>query len=388
MLIAGACSAARALSLHPGLALAHAQAMVPGLTVEDAAPAEDAAALDRLAAWCLRLSPMTAADPPDGVWVDATGCAHLHGGERPMLSLLSEHLARQGLTGRMAVADTPGAAHALARHGSSQPVTVIEAGTHIDALAMLPVGALRIGAEMAASLRRLGLDLIGQLVTTPRGPLARRFGDGLLIRLDQALGRIREPIQPVLPPETVAIHRSFVEPLSTAEAFVAVILVLVREACSLLEQRGEGARRLELVFERVDATAQVVRIGTSRPVRDVRHLARLLDERVEEVDPGPGVEAMRLVVSLVEPLAYVQRPGKPGARREGRGRSVGAGRPAGEPPGRGQGLPDADGRERRAGAVAAARPDLHAPGARGAVIVLAAASAAARTTGAGRGDWR
>ncbi len=309
MLIAGACSAARTLSLHPGLALAHAQAMVPGLTVEDAAPAEDAAALERLAAWCLRLSPMTAADPPDGVWVDATGCAHLHGGERPMLSLLSEHLARQGLTGRMAVADTPGAAHALARHGGSQPVTVIEAGTHVDALAMLPVGALRIGAEMAASLRRLGLDLIGQLVTTPRGPLARRFGDGLLIRLDQALGRIREPIQPVLPPETVAIHRSFVEPLSTAEAFVAVILVLVREACSLLEQRGEGARRLELVFERVDATAQVVRIGTSRPVRDVRHLARLLDERVEEVDPGPGVGAMRLVVSLVEPLAYAQRPG-------------------------------------------------------------------------------
>ncbi len=288
--------------------LAHAQAMVPDLTIVDAMPADDADALERLAAWCLGLSPMTAADPPDGVWIDATGCTHLHGGETPMLSLLSEHLARHGLTGRVAIADTPGAAHGLARHGG-RPVVVIEPGAHADALALLPVEALRIDGETAAGLRRLGLDLIGQLAATPRGPLARRFGNGLLTRLDQALGRVREPIQPVLPAETISIRRTFVEPLSTAEAFVTVILVLVGEACTLLEQRGEGARRLDLVFERVDATIQVVRIGTSRPVRDVRHLARLLDERIEEVDPGPGVEAMRLVLPLVEPLAYAQRSG-------------------------------------------------------------------------------
>ena len=297
--------------------LAHAQAMVPDLTIVDATPAEDADALERLAAWCLGLSPMTAADPPDGVWIDATGCTHLHGGETPMLSLLSEHLARHGLTGRVVIADTPGAAHGLARYGG-RPVAVIEPGGHADALALLPVEALRIDAETAAGLRRLGLDLIGQLAVTPRGPLARRFGNGLLTRLDQALGRVREPIQPVLPPETISIRRTFVEPLSTAEAFVTVILVLVGEACTRLEQRGEGARRLDLVFERVDATVQVVRIGTSRPVRDVRHLARLLDERIEEVDPGPGVEAMRLVLPLVEPLAYAQRSGglAPGEKDE------------------------------------------------------------------------
>ena len=288
--------------------LAHAQAMVPGLTIVDAAAAEDAEALERLAAWCLRLSPMTAADPPDGVWIDATGCTHLHGGEQPMLALLSAYLARHGLTGQMAIADTPGAAHAVARHGR-RPVVVVEQDTHADALALLPVEALRLDAETIAGLKRLGFDLIGQLAGTPRAPLVRRFGSRLLTRLDQALGRVREPIQPVLPPETISIRRTFVEPLSTAEAFVSVILVLVGEACTLLEQRGEGARRLDLVFERIDATVQVVRIGTARPVRDVRHLARLLDERVEEVDPGLGVEAMRLILPLVEPLAYVQRAG-------------------------------------------------------------------------------
>ena len=281
--------------------LAHAQAVVPDLVVVDAMPSEDTAALRDLAAWCLRFSPLTAADPPDGVWIDVTGCAHLHGGEEAMLRLLLAHLGRGGMQGRAAVADTPGAAHALARFGPS-PVTVAGIGAAGDVLALLPVAALRIDGQMAAGLRRLGLDRVGQLAATARGPLARRFGHMLLLRLDQALGRVREAIEPVLTPEAVAVRREFVEPISTPEAIRTVLLVLVGEACTVLEQRGAGARRLDLVFERVDGTAQVVRIGTARPVRNVRHLARLLDERIEEVDPGPGIEAMRLVLPCVEPL--------------------------------------------------------------------------------------
>ena len=304
-MIAAACPAAHALGLRPGTPLAHAQAMVPGLAVADAEPAGDARALARLAAWCLRLSPLTAADPPDGVWLDVTGCAHLHGGEEPMLRLLVRRLTRQGLSAQAAVADTPGAAHALARHGNA-PITVVPAGATAGALEPLPVTALRIDAHAANGLRHLGLERIGQLEATPRGPLARRFGPGLLLRLDQALGRVREAIQPTLPPHVVAAHRAFVEPISTAEAFAAVIPVLVTEVCARLERRGEGARRLDLVLERVDATTQVIRAGTSRPVRDPRRLARLLGERVGEIDPGPGVEAMRLVLPLVEPLGFGQ----------------------------------------------------------------------------------
>ena len=306
MVVAAACKAAQGLSLQAGMPLAHAQAMVPGLAIVDATPAEDARALERLAAWCMWLSPMTAADPPDGVWIDATGCAHLHGGERPMLSLLSEALAKLGLTGRMAIADTPGAAHAFARYGA-QAVTAIEPGGQVEALAALPIEALRIDGAKADGLRRLGLARIGQLAGTPRGPLARRFGNQMVTRLDQALGKLDEPIQPALPPEAIAIRRTFVEPLSTAEAFVAVVLVLVSEACAALERRGEGARRLDLAFERVDKTVQVIRVGTARPVRDARYLARLLDERIGDVDPGAGVEAMRLVLPLAEPLACTQR---------------------------------------------------------------------------------
>lgn len=302
VVIAAADAAAQALGLRPGMALAQAQAMVPGLVVADADPAGDAAARERLAAWCLRLSPLTAPDA-DGVWIDATGCAHLHGGEAGLLRALLDRLAADGIAARAAIADTPGAAHALARYSS---MAVAPPGGAPAALAPLPVAALRLGEDEVALLRRLGLDTIGALAALPRAPLARRLGAGVVRRLDQALGRVAEPITPVVPPDTPQARLAFPEPLLTAESFFAVITRLVRRVCRALECAGLGARQLDLLFERVDGSVQAVRIGTARASRDVRHLARLLEERVETVDPGLGVEAMRLVASLADTLAYTQ----------------------------------------------------------------------------------
>jgi protein ImuB len=283
--------------------LAHAQALVPGLCVAEADPAGDAAALRRLAAWCLRYAPLTAADPPDNVWIDATGCAHLFGDEAAMLADMTARLARAGIGARAAITDTPGAAHAMARYGTR---SVVSQGATAQALAPLPVAALRLAPETAAALRRLGLERIGELAAVPRGPLARRFGPALLTRLDRALGRVPEPLTPVLPPETVQHRMHFVEPLLTAGAFAAVIDTLADAVCATLAGRGLGARRLDLVFERVDSTMQGVRVGLARPARAPGHLARLLVERLDTVDPGLGVEAMRLIVSRTEPLAPIQ----------------------------------------------------------------------------------
>lgn len=307
-MVAGASAAAHGLGLRLGMPLAQAQAMVPGLTVRDAALAEDAAALGRLAAWCLGVSPLTAADPPDGVWIDVTGCAHLHGGEEPLLRTLLSHLVRKGMQAKAAIADTPGAAHALARFGKAS-LTVVAPGGALGAMALLPIAALRLDPATVNGLRRLGLRQVGQLAAAPRGPLARRFGHAVLLRLDQAMGQVPEAIQPVLPPDVIAVRREFVEPISTSEAFHAVIQVLVAEACTALDASGKGARQLDLVFERVDGTVQVVRVGTAQPVRHAPHLARLLGEQVETVEPRLGIEAMRLVLPLVEPLPPSQDSG-------------------------------------------------------------------------------
>jgi protein ImuB len=292
---------AAGLGLRVGMKLAQAQALVPGLLLHDADPAGDAAELQRLAAWCLRYAPLAAADPPDGLWIDVTGSTHLHGGETRLLRDLLRQLTSQGWAARAAVADTPAAAHAVARFGGGG---VVPAGG--DVMADLPIEALRLPADVLADLRLMGFERVGALAAAARAPLVRRFGAMLALRLDQAAGQMFEPIVPVVPPALIQARLAFVEPLLTAEAFCSVIVRLVDMVCGDLERAGLGARRLDLLFERVDGSVQAIRIGMARPGRDARHLGRMLNDRLERIDPGLGVEAMRLVVAAADPLGFVQ----------------------------------------------------------------------------------
>jgi protein ImuB len=303
--VAAADRTARSLGLTPGMVLAQAQALVPGLTVIPAVPEADAQALEELAAWCLRYAPLTAPDQPDGIWIDATGCAHLFGGEAALLADIVARLAGGGIAAQAAIADTAGTAWAVARYAGAA-ITVVPEGETAATLRPLPIAALRLDEETAAGLIRLGFDRIGQLLDAPRAPLALRFGPTAIRRLDQALGRVREPIEPIAPPDMVAARLAFPEPLLTPEALSAVIDRLAGLVCAELERRGEGARRLDLSFERVDHTQQAICIGTARPSRRPGHLARLLDEQLERIDPGLGIEAMRLVAPLTEPLIFGQ----------------------------------------------------------------------------------
>jgi protein ImuB len=294
--------AALALGLHPGLALAEAQALVPDLYVAAADPEADTAALKRLALWALRrYSPLIAVDPPDGLLIGAAGVAHLFGGEAALLDDLLARLWAADLHARAALADTIGAAHALARFGEKR-VELVAPGETGAAIGRLPVAALRLDPDLAQRLRRLGFDTIGQLAALPRAPLALRFGEELLRRLDQAVGRLPEPLQPILPPELIHVRRAFAEPIGAPETLARYTGKLVASLCGLLERQGLGARRLDLLFYRVDNIIEAIRAGTAKPLRDTARLTRLLTQKLETVDPGFGIEEMVLSASLTEPL--------------------------------------------------------------------------------------
>lgn len=307
-IVFGANAEAQALGLAAGMPLAHANALVPGLEVAEHAPAEDAAALTRLALGCLRYAPLVAADPPAGLWLDIAGCAHLAGGEAALLTDLVARLEGAGYAARAAVADTPGAAHAIARFGRD---SIVPEGGARAALAPLPVQALRLPDTVCDGLLRLGFAQVGQLLDAPRAPLVRRFGAVLAQRLAQALGEEFESIRPLTPPDTIQRRLAFVEPIGTADAFATAIARLLRPVCARLERASRGVRRLDLLFERVDGSVQAIRIGTVRPARDPTHLGRLLCERLEQVDPGEGVEAMHLIAAATEPLAFAQLEAEP-----------------------------------------------------------------------------
>lgn len=298
-LITATDSAALRLGLRAGMPLARARALVPTLAVADAEPEADADGLQRLAQWALRYSPMVSIDPPDGLWIDITGASHLVGGERPLLDDLVARLSGMGVTARAAVAATPGAASAIARFGH-RPIVAVDDG--LDLLHSLPVTALRLPLETVAALRQLGFESVGDLELTARAPLAHRFGAALVRRLDQMFGRTDEPLVPICVTDVIQITRGLVEPISTAAALQVVIAALVEDLCHHLEQRGLGARALDLLLHRVDGTRQQIRIGTAQPVRSTTHLTRLLIERIDSVDPGWGIERADLAATLVETL--------------------------------------------------------------------------------------
>jgi protein ImuB len=248
-----------------------------------------------------RFTPVVAADPADGIVLDSTGADHLLGGEGAMLEGLIGRLAMSGVTSRAAVADTWGAAHALARY-RQDPVTIAPPGHGASAIVSLPLEALRIAPSVAADLRLLGFERIGDLLAQPRGPLILRFGPELIRRIDQALGILAEPIEPIRTLDLIEARRAFAEPIGAAETIARYIGKLSVELSGRLEANGLGARRLDLICHRVDSQAQAIRVGTATPVRDAKRLTRLLCDRIETIDPGFGIEVMTLAASAAEPL--------------------------------------------------------------------------------------
>jgi protein ImuB len=304
-LVSAANAAAARIGIVPGMPLADARALHPALEVGAADIAGDAASLSRLAAWCGRYSPWTAPAGPDAIWLDVTGCAHLRGGEAALAAELVARLRRQGIEGRAAIADTPGAASAVARHGA-EAVAVVPPGEIRKALAPLPVAGLRLDPGMAQTLMRLGLRRIGDLYRLPRASLVRRFGTLLTDRLDQAHGVQPEPLSPLPPALPHWTRDRFAEPIATAEAIGGAAVTLVQALCRRLGEEGLGLRRLSLTLYRVDGTSAQIAIGTARPSREPQHLLRLLAERFDRIDPGLGIEDMVLSAPSVQPLAAAQ----------------------------------------------------------------------------------
>jgi protein ImuB len=302
-LLAAVNPAAAAAGIAAGMPLADALSFLPGLVTAPAQPAEDAAALKRLAEWCGRYSPWTAPDGADGVRIETAGSAHLWGGETALAADLLARLARRGVAARIAIADTLGAAWAIARFAQAgDRVVIVPPGEQHAALAPLPVEALRLDPPTAQAVRRVGLRRISDLFAMPRDALAQRFGETLTRLLDQAQGVLPEPLSPLGETPSRRVRVSFAEPIIGPADLMLAVERLTADLVRRLAREGMGARRLDLAFHRVDGRVERIRLGTARPSRDPHHLAALFKERLDAVDPGLGIEDMILAAFAVEPL--------------------------------------------------------------------------------------
>ncbi len=262
-----------------------------------ALPDDSADKKQRLIQWCNRYSPLVADDGFGGIVLDITGCAHLFGGEAALLNDVESRIGRAGARVRGAIADTFGAAWALARYSKQ----VIVTGSELpQALNPLPVEGLRLPEDVTRALRRVGLTTIGAFQKISRQALITRFGSGTLLRLDQAFGQAEEAITPYRRPAPYSVRRMLAEPIATTPAVEYVLLDLLKDICARLQKEHAGARRLNLDCYRIDGHVAACGISTSKPVRSVTHLMRLFSEKLDGIDAGFGIETLVLSVLNVE----------------------------------------------------------------------------------------
>lgn len=336
---------ARTQGLYPGQPLRDAHAMCAALVARARNTPAERVFLGALRRWAGRFSPWVAEQGADGLVIDLTGSAHLFGGEEGVVRAVEEDCTDAGLSVRAAIADTVGAAWAVARYGG-QPVQSVRSGDAIDqearatrsraarrrhwtkggaapqvqtrvsgdgarivpsgqlfaALSPLPVAGLRLPSETVEQLGRLGLRRIGDLLGQPRAPLARRFGTELVLRLDQAMGNASEPVSPVRPPLHFAVRMSFPEPIGFKDDMMAALDRMLPRLCGHLAREQRGVRTLRVEAFRVDQSAQVVTVGLARPDCDVARLRPLVEMKLDEIDAGYGIDVIRVEAIQTEPL--------------------------------------------------------------------------------------
>ncbi len=300
--------AAADLGLEIGLPLANARAVCPHLRVFDADEMADARTLNDIADWCDRFTPLVALDSPHGLFLDITGCAHLFDGEAALMQMICGALTRQGFAVSAGIAGTSICARTMARYVSGK---IIRDGEEADAVAPLPVFALRADDAITRGLRRAGLKTIGDVACRARHEITARFGADFTRLLEHALGQGDAPISPRKPLPDHIVEKRFAEPIATEGVISATLSRLAHMLVTAMERQGKGARRLEANFFRTDGAVRTITVDTGQPVTKTEVIDRLFRERLEALsdplDPGFGFDLIRLSASRVESTVAQQR---------------------------------------------------------------------------------
>lgn len=304
IVIAASNPIARQKGIYNGMPLADARAIHPSLQVLDDKPDHAQRILNGLAEWCIRYTPWVAVDMPDGLILDATGCAHLWGGEAKYLADIHAHLRQFGYDARIAMAGTIGAAWALSRCGDQ--LSIVNGGDSFSALLPLPAASLRLEPETAQRLAKLGLKLVKDFISMPRAALRRRFGEQLLARIDEALGFKEEFIQPIQIAAPYYVRLPCLEPIVTRAGIERALEQLLQLLCGRLQQEGKGLRDCTFKGFRVDGKVETITIGTNRATANDKHLFKLFEIKLDMIEPALGIEVFLLEASRVEEVTTLQ----------------------------------------------------------------------------------
>jgi protein ImuB len=291
---------AQSQGIDPGMVVADAKAILPSLKIIDDDTTLPEKLLKSIAKFCIRYTDAVAIELPDGLILDVTGCAHLWGGEKNYITEINTRLTNRGYDVRANIADTIGAAWAIAHYGSTSPI--VESGKQMDALLQLPPAALRLEPEVTDRLYKLGLRKISQFINMPRAAIRRRFGMFTILRIDQALGNEEETIHPIIPIEPFRERLPCLEPMVTLTGITIALERLLGTICERLRKEGKGIRKAVFIGYRVDNKEEKIEIGTNRATANPKHLFKLFEEKIQSIEPALGIEFFMLDATKTEKI--------------------------------------------------------------------------------------
>ena len=288
-----------------GQSLSDARAVCPDLLSEPCDRVREGQLLHALHKWADRFSPLIGIDPPDGLALDVSGCAHLFGGERKLASALRDGLSELRVEARVGVANTRLAARGFARFGS-ESVRITDAEQEHWEVERMPVEALELEARTLETLRRLDLRTVGDLSAFKPAQLSRRFSVRVPDALDRLRGHRADPLVPSAAACVFSASRNLLAPVSHVEPITHALDALAGKVCRDLAKAGKAARTFAFTVRRVDAEPETLRIGFSRPSREPSPILRQFERPLGELRLPFGADGFRLVAHDVEVFAHTQ----------------------------------------------------------------------------------
>ena len=319
-LVAYSSTAARQLGIKPDMPVAEAEALLhhalPPQLLTEHQPQADLEELERVALHCEQFSSLVGlenAAQPSALLLEIAAIADRFDGEQQLSQRIVEMFQRWDWLVRIGVADTLGAAWAVAHCDPPHvPFTVphiqlVPPAAQASALRPLPIEALRLAEPSMTLLHQLGVTRVDQLLQLPRGGLRARFGDLVLVRLDQALGKTAELIQTYRPEVALELCSSLEHPTDRREVIEQVLHTQLIELARRLTDQGRGAIQLECRLTSTQRRSITIQVGLYKPTSQAAHLFDLMRMQLEQKTLTAPIADIELSATVTSRMTDRQR---------------------------------------------------------------------------------
>src|SRR6266849_3364307 len=306
---------ARAAGIRPGMTVAQARALVPGLVVPRPSPAAERSADDALIDVAESLSPVVEEGEPGCVWLDLAGVerffrhsirSQVQDGDINPAGDINNEIAdellkrarRIGLEAAVGIASSKEVAHLAARCGGTRVIAPLAEREFLNwiPLDMLGLGADSRGGELELMLARLGIRRLGELARLDARAVGSRLGSHGVELIRIARGESSSPVVARPRAETFTETVELEYGIASLEPLGFVTRAMLQKLVERLELRGFVAGDMTLSLGLDDHRRDDRQIPVAAPTNEVRSLLTLLNLSLEATSPPAAVETIRLTV--------------------------------------------------------------------------------------------